>query len=192
MGLDMYLSAKKYVSGWKFEGNEDTSEYDTLLKMYGMERCDGSPSGYVELNVGYWRKANAIHGWFVRECAEGVDNCQPIYLERDKLLALKNLCLAALAKKPASFPQPVASVGTPINSPMDLITAIKQEWEVQTHEAEFNDPDDLDPLRPTSGFFFGNTEKNEWYYEDLSETVEIIDRALSLGDEWRFIYQASW
>jgi hypothetical protein len=192
MGLDMYLSAKKYVSGWNFDGSRDTSEYDTLREMYGMKKCEGSPSAEVSFNVGYWRKANAIHGWFVRECGGGVDECQVMYVDREKLLALKNHCLAALAKKPASFPQPVASTGTPINSFTDIGTAIAQEWAIQTHEAEFNDPDETDPLRPTAGFFFGNTEKNEWYYEDLEQTVEILDSALSLGDEWSYTYQASW
>lgn len=27
-------------------------------------------------DVGYWRKANAIHAWFVKNVQGGVDNCQ--------------------------------------------------------------------------------------------------------------------
>ena len=49
-----------------------------------------------------------------------------------------------------------------------------------------------DPLAPTAGFFFGSTEKDEWYYEGLLETIDIIDRALALNDGWEIIYQASW
>ena len=27
--------------------------------------------------VAYWRKANAIHRWFINNIADGVDNCEP-------------------------------------------------------------------------------------------------------------------
>lgn len=47
-------------------------------------------------------------------------------------------------------------------------------------------------LPTESGFFFGNTEYDDWYYSDLSETVDIIDKALSLGREWDFEYHSSW
>jgi len=36
----------------------------------------------------YWRKANAIHGWFVNECADGVDNCQEIKVSLEDLKVL--------------------------------------------------------------------------------------------------------
>lgn len=35
--------------------------------------------------IGYLRKANAIHGWIVREVAEGVDECQRIDLEPEHI-----------------------------------------------------------------------------------------------------------
>jgi len=48
-------------------------------------------------------------------------------------------------------------------------------------------------LLPTqSGFFFGDTEYNEYYYSDLSDTVEILENALKMGDDWEFYYQSSW
>lgn len=38
-------------------------------------------------------------------------------------------------------------------------------------------------LLPTSdGFFFGSTEYNEFYFEDLEETIKIIDKALAETD----------
>ena len=49
-----------------------------------------------------------------------------------------------------------------------------------------------DLLPSQSGFFFGNTEYNEWYYSDLTDTVEILDNALKMGDDWSFYYQSSW
>jgi hypothetical protein len=38
--------------------------------------------------IGYWRKANAIHGWFVRECQGGIDECQRTRVTKAKLRSL--------------------------------------------------------------------------------------------------------
>jgi hypothetical protein len=51
---------------------------------------------YVEYPIGYWRKANAIHGWFVRNLAGDVDNCDPIDVSPDDLASLRDACLAIL------------------------------------------------------------------------------------------------
>lgn len=47
-------------------------------------------------------------------------------------------------------------------------------------------------LPTESGFFFGNTEYDDWYYKDLTETVETLDKALALGNEWDYEYHSSW
>ena len=36
----------------------------------------------------YWRKANAIHGWFVDNCGDGEDNAQLMYVTEDKMKEL--------------------------------------------------------------------------------------------------------
>lgn len=54
---------------------------------------------------------------------------------------------------------------------------------------------DLAPTElPTeSGFFFGSKEYDDWYYQDLAETIEIIDNALTLDQQqWDFEYHSSW
>lgn len=43
-----------------------------------------------------------------------------------------------------------------------------------------------------SGFFFGGTEYNEDYLNDCKETIKIIDRCLTLPDDWGFEYNSSW
>lgn len=50
-------------------------------------------------------------------------------------------------------------------------------------------------LPTASGFFFGSTEYDEWYWEDLEYTAKELDRVLiqTYGDDnVGFIYQASW
>ena len=43
--------------------------------------------------VAYWRKDNAIHGWFVENYANGVDDCKPIEVDRIGLITLRDICL---------------------------------------------------------------------------------------------------
>jgi len=193
MGLDMYLSAQRFISGYSFSKKSETTDYEAIIKQFGIKGSTEAPSATVSINIGYWRKANAIHGWFVRECGGGVDECQPIYVPREKLLELRNLCLASLANRPRVLEPSVRStVSVNPKSGEELMKAITDEWTVQTHEAELNNEDDTDPLRPTGGFFFGSTARDEWYYEDLSNTVEIINEALAIPENWMFEYRASW
>ena len=55
------------------------------------------------------------------------------------------------------------------------------------------DPDKAHELLPTqSGFFFGSTQYDEWYFEDINNTIEMLEGILSdeTGDE--FEYHSSW
>ena len=192
MGLDMYLRASKYVSGWSFTSDENKAEMSKLSEMYGVTPHEGSPSAEVSFTIGYWRKANAIHGWFVRELADGRDECQRIYVSRDNLETLRAECLKALGEKPALVVPAVSSTVAVDGGKTDPMTVIMDMMKVQAHAHEFNDETDTDPLRPIKGFFFGGTEKDEWYYEDLKDTVKICDDALAMGEEWSFEYHASW
>jgi hypothetical protein len=51
-------------------------------------------------------------------------------------------------------------------------------------------------LPPVQGFFFGGYEIDEYYIQDLSDTVKMIDHILSIVPEdnweWEFVYRASW
>ena len=54
-------------------------------------------------------------------------------------------------------------------------------------------------LEPTSGFFFGSTEIDEWYWKDLEQSVIEIERELKFvkdqaekGRYWSFWYHSSW
>jgi hypothetical protein len=101
MGLDMYLEAKKYFSQNNWSNGESTpnSDYTALMAL--------APSGLVGdvqfggasvgLTVAYWRKANAIHGWFVNTLAGGVDECQEIYVPRNALVDLLAACKVVMS-----------------------------------------------------------------------------------------------
>jgi len=157
MGLDMYLHAKRYL--WKSGDHPDTKIADAVTAIFSDEIPEGStdnfgkaPVSYITTNVGYWRKANAIHAWFISQCADGVDNCEPVYISRDDLKTLDSICRQVL----------------------------------KDHSA-------AETLLPTSsGFFFGSTEYDEWYFKSLSGTVHAIATALKYPDTWDLYYKASW
>lgn len=101
MGLDMYLYAERYVAGWKHYEDGERNEYERLIQQFGMQEFvdDHSPSAVVKFTVAYWRKANAIHGWFVREVQGGEDECVPHDVGRDQLKDLRSLCQDVLLTK---------------------------------------------------------------------------------------------
>ena len=100
MGLDMYLYRREYVGGWDWssalERQDERKMYDTILEYTGAKRCADAPFANIEICVGYWRKANAIHGWFVNKLANGVDECQSIYVTKEDLLNLREACESVL------------------------------------------------------------------------------------------------
>ena len=145
MGLDMYLYAERYVADWNEEGKELSNKLKELT---------GKRITSFRTEVGYWRKANAIHKWFVDNCQDGRDECQSTFVSDEKL--------------------------------EELLETVKQV---------LADPKLATELLPTTdGFFFGGTEYDSWYIQDLEETKNILEKVLNDRslDNWDFYYQSSW
>ena len=51
------------------------------------------------VEIGYWRKVNAIHGWIVNNLADGVDECQRIPMTADNMRELLGLCKRVMKTK---------------------------------------------------------------------------------------------
>jgi len=84
MGLDMYLNARRFY--WP---NEEP-KIDEIPKGYHVRR--------IEVEAAYWRKANAIHDWFVNNVQNGDDDCDSYPVTRDKLKALVDICKRVIAE----------------------------------------------------------------------------------------------
>lgn len=112
MGLDMYLNATKYVSSsnWKVDPNTTTIEFKTLLNFAGLDEDDlkfaSFPHGVVSLGVGYWRKVNSIHQWFVDNCQNGEDDCRSAYVSREQLADLLGVVKEAIATQDSELLPP--------------------------------------------------------------------------------------
>lgn len=152
MGLDSYLHAKRYVS----EYNEDTKEIDKQLQEITKNiRGEMGDLEYIVTVAMYWRKANAIHNWFVKNVQGGIDDCVEYYVPIE---ALK--CLLS-----------------------DIIECLHDNSKIP----------DLSP--PTSRFFFGSTEIDEYFIKTLEITRDRLMYLINQSGEgyiWEFSYRSSW
>ena len=101
MGLDQYLYASAYLSGGEWQPQEKQDAYAKVAEALGAESFENKeyPSITVKVKVGYWRKANQIHQWFVDNVQEGEDNCAQYYVSRDQLQELLGVCQEVLTSK---------------------------------------------------------------------------------------------
>lgn len=97
MGLDMYLTKRTFIG----------AEYDHR-HVKGI--CDISIEGKrvpiklkriseITESVAYWRKANQIHNWFVKNVQKGVDDCNAYFVSLEQLKELMNTCKTVLKDK---------------------------------------------------------------------------------------------
>lgn len=84
----MYLSAKKYLWSSK-DKDEEIINVIKAEKIIGMGEMEPKE---ITCRAGYWRKANAIHKWFVDNVQDGVDDCGEYEVTQEKLAELANLC----------------------------------------------------------------------------------------------------
>jgi hypothetical protein len=53
---------------------------------------------------------------------------------------------------------------------------------------------DVNLLEPAAGFFFGSTEKDEYYWKEIERTRDELSKILTnpAAVNWEFYYQSSW
>ena len=95
MGLDMYLTGKRYI----WEHTDDPKEIELKKALEALPNLGASSRRVKGIDVEgmYWRKANAIHKWFVDNVQDGLDECKEHYVTREQLTALRDACIEAMA-----------------------------------------------------------------------------------------------
>jgi len=107
--------------------------------------------GKIE-DAAYWRKANQIHAWLVKNVQDGDDDCSSYEVSKVQLRSLLKDVNAVLRSKK--------------KAPQILPT--------------------------TEGFFFGTTEYDGYYFDDLNYTKAKLTDELRRGDAVSYHYQSSW
>ena len=151
MGLDMYLEKRTDVRHWSFQKDEE--QFEVVIKKGGVTYPSIKSDRITNITeeLGYWRKANQIHRWFVENVQDGIDNCGEYFVSKTDLQSLLDVCLAV--------------------------------------KLDHSQAEELLPA--ASGFFFGNTDYDEWYYNDIDHTIVILKEALT-DDNASYYYSSSW
>lgn len=147
MGLDMYLESEHHIFGKDAKAKVEVTHYNGEKEDFEFDVTSGS----ITTRIGYWRKANAIHKWFVDNIQNGEDDCGRYYVDIGDMERLKGLCEEVLDQ-----PQKAKEL-----------------------------------LPPCEGFFFGSTEIDDDYFQDLKDTVKIINNVLE-NEDGDIYYHASW
>lgn len=194
MGLDMFLWKMKKQKGKTFDevmeikrklDNEEIKSVEKEnLKMYMFHtKLENINYEYDSLfkEVYYWRKANAIHQWFVDNIQNGNDDCEDYRVtQKDLQILIDTLkeVYNSLCNK-------------------EMVTKKVQDGSIE-YEIKVFKEEDLEvakELLPTQeGFFFGGTEYDEYYFEQIKDTLndlQILDRSFDYENNY-LIYGSSW
>lgn len=185
MGLDMYLHKRTYVENW--DHTPESSRYQISITRGGKEvnktAIDPDKIVYIIQDAGCWRKANAIHCWFVENVQDGNDDCKRYYVSTEQLKALLDVVNQVLAA--SELVDGTVANGYTFDEDGKKVP-ITQAGKV------IKDPSTAQRLLPTQeGFFFGSTAYDEWYFQDLELTKRIIEDALKDPDG-DYEYGSSW
>ena len=83
MGLDMYLTRKKFIGA-----NYEHRKVEGLISITSNGKeipIDFNKVSYIEESAAYWRKANAIHNWFVKNVQNVNDDCDLYHVSKENI-----------------------------------------------------------------------------------------------------------
>ena len=145
MGLDMYLTRKPYDANLSKDQNND-------------------PEGSEHEEVAYWRKSNAIHGWFVDNVQGGKDDCKKYGVDKNDINRL------------------ISAVEAVIKHPT------KAEKILPARNGFFFGSYDYGTDDYIEDYDYGTD-----YIEDLTQTKNMLDKVLENWDDTaKYYYQSSW
>lgn len=179
----MFLEKRTYIAA-QYEHRNATVRIEARVgdKTYSFDPAKVSE---VIESVGYWRKANHIHKWFVDNTQGGDDRNGASDVGREQLKELLALCRKV--KEVAILKKGMVKNGQRMT---------KDGWEDIMVEGEIivNAEQVADLLPTQGGFFFGSTEYDGYYMLDIDDTIRILE-ALPLEDadiNVSYRYEASW
>lgn len=129
--------------------------------------------------LGYWRKANAIHNWLSR-----ADSGEDVEVSWDNLMRLGEICTEVLQ-----------STSLESAKVMNGSRLVGGSWEPNIVSGlRLSNITVAESLLPTQdGFFWGSTAYDQGYWNDLLHTIIIINKILLVKNKYKkFIYNANW
>ena len=179
----MYLSKKTYVKQWSHNKPEDT--FEVSVKKGGVPYLGINPErvSYITEEIMYWRKANQIHGWIASNGQEITPDVRYI-LEGEQIVELLNTCKKVLEL-----------INTSSKSTTQVVGGWKDGEQYMVDVDVYDNTDEImELLPPTQGFFFGSYEIDDWYKQQIEETIEVLENEINSNTDSypEYEYYASW
>lgn len=189
MGLDQYLRKKVYLRSWPDTmGEKSKSEIvKDALSTIGM--VEGRPT-HIVYDAGSWRKANQIHNWFVQNVQKGNDDCGEYYVEIDQLKDLLSICEQIKSK--VIMEETLIKNGMHSEKQADGTMKLVPNM---IKGMKITNPEVCEELLPSAeGFFFGSTDYDQWYMDDIDRTIDILSKICNKEDDTytSYYYSSSW
>lgn len=163
----------------------ETLKPEWKTRYYSWDTEHKYPHNMIYTPLASWRKANAIHNWFVQNVQHGVDDCGEYVISRGDLEELRRVCQKILDEA-------VMKPGKVHNG--DRL--VNGNWEPMYEDGEVViNPEVCETYLPSQGgFFFGSTDYDHYYIEDIKDTINIIDRVMKeVNWETETVsYSSSW
>lgn len=179
----MYLTKKTYVKNWDHMPPEERHLVTVTKGNNPDSICRPERVSYVIEEVAYWRKANAIHHWFVENCQGGEDDCREAWVRKEQIQELVDLCKQVRescelvdGQVANGYTYDESGNRQPILEPGKIVADSSLAQEL---------------LPSQEGFFFGCTDYDEGYVKDLDRTIEQLQPLLAEADNG-FYYSSSW
>jgi hypothetical protein len=190
MGLDMYLDKCSNKAWPHRDVNVDDlqtndPELYNILKPMLVTRGKFCPWTSLFEEVGYWRKANAIHKWFVDHVQNGNDDCGRYQVTKAQLEELLSTCEIIATHT-------VVAEGSVKNGSVYADGVWQDQYIDGLVVVNKKIAQDLLPTQ--SGFFFGSTDYDQYYMEDIFYTIDMLTKVLKTTDfnEEVISYCSSW
>ena len=171
MGLDMFLNRKRVLS------------WEDQIKMKEEMKIE-NPVISVEEEVAYWRKANQINKFFMKRDIDGEGRNAKVDI--NDLKELLKICKRL--KRELKLVDGKIHTGTKYT---------KNGVEEMYADGKIIANKELaEELLPTeAGFFFGSTDYDEWYYQQIVDTIPVLEKIISEHNDaydMEYSYYASW
>ena len=134
--------------------------------------------------LAYWRKANQIHYWFVKNIQDGKDDCGFYPVTKEKLQKLLDLCIQV--KNSSELIKGIIINGYTFKN--------GKEFPCYEDGMIIKDNSTAENILPVyKGFFFGSYQYDQYYLKDIYYTIDVLTELINnYNFEFGMYYHSSW
>ena len=189
--VDNYISWKERGQKYTFDewcGGDESKVRTDLIDFYKQKKYTRHfdwDYDTIFTEIAYWRKANEIHNYFVEYVQHGVDDCGTYDVSKKQLEDLLYKCKEV--ERIAALEKSKVVNGYTFENGKEI--PMYEDGEVIANAEE------VAAILPTQGgFFFGSTDYDKYYMEDIKYTIDILEKILEETDfdTEAVCYHSSW